>query len=111
MKRLHSDNTNKSSETNGSKILDEMGGENRAIIWKNINTRLESIFGSDKYPVELWKEKAENTFASIIQRARGCEKKSETRKKNVDNKRKKILTANNNSAHNDDEDPVDNNEA
>lgn len=86
---------NKNSETNSSvldKILNEMGGENHVITWKNINTRLESIFGcdeilkvpeetqknkylewiislqnwtfADKYPVELWKEKAENTFGN-----------------------------------------------
>ncbi|CAG8850815.1 12450_t:CDS:2, partial [Gigaspora margarita] len=70
--------------------LNEVGGENHVIIWKNINTRLESIFGcdkilkvpeetqknkylewnislqnwtfADKYPVELWKKKAKNTF-------------------------------------------------
>ncbi|CAG8834432.1 7554_t:CDS:2, partial [Gigaspora margarita] len=132
----------KNSKTNSSvldKILDEMGDENHAIAWKNINTRLESIFGcdeilnipeetqkskylewiislqnwafADKYPIKLWKEKAKNTFASIIQRARDCEKEIETSKKNVDNKkREKLLTANNDLVHNNDENPADNDE-
>ncbi|CAG8855424.1 18962_t:CDS:2, partial [Gigaspora margarita] len=59
----------KNSKANSSvldKILDEMGDENHAITWKNINTQLESIFGywafADKYSIKLWKEKAEHTF-------------------------------------------------
>ncbi|KAF0433486.1 hypothetical protein F8M41_005059 [Gigaspora margarita] len=149
--------TDKNSETNSSvldKILDEMGGENHVITWKNINTRLESIFGcdeilkvpeetqknkylewiislqnwafADKYPVELWKEKAENAFGPfevqpIISlnksKKRVSFKEPETMKKKVKRtkkisttKGKKLLTANNNLTHNDDYDPVDNDE-
>ncbi|RIB15676.1 hypothetical protein C2G38_2039163 [Gigaspora rosea] len=53
---------NKNSKTNSpvlDKILDEVGGENHAITWENINTRLESIFGCDeilKVPEEIQKK-------------------------------------------------------
>ncbi|CAG8852594.1 30125_t:CDS:2, partial [Gigaspora margarita] len=62
---------NKNNETNSSvinKILDEVGSENHVPEETQKNKYLEWIISLqnwafvDKYPVELWKEKAENTF-------------------------------------------------
>ncbi|CAG8782593.1 10369_t:CDS:2 [Gigaspora margarita] len=121
----------KNSETNSSvldKILDEMGDENHAITWENINTRLESIFGCDKilnipeetqknkYSIKLWKEKAENTFGSFEEQSINSLNKSKKRvsfkepeiarkklkqvkKMSTTRKGKKLLIANNDLVH------------
>ncbi|RIB25390.1 hypothetical protein C2G38_2166010 [Gigaspora rosea] len=72
----------------------------------------------DKYPVELWKEKAEKTFGlfevqSIISlnesKKQVSSKEPEIARKKV-KQAKKMFTIKNNLVHNDDEDPLNNEE-